>query len=116
MNFQEMSEEEILSIANPMMDNLMDASTEINHEKHIQDFSDRIKAIVTKKYLENVCAEYQSKKGYFKNREFVSLFKRPDSAAIIWRQSFTKVKGDYVAEMVLINVNGEYKVDHVMVF
>lgn len=65
-----------------------------------------------KKYAENI----KRKKVFFKSREFVTLFKRPDSAAIIWKQTFTKVQGDYVAEMVLINVNGEYQVDHVMVF
>jgi len=116
VNFEDMEDDEILMIANPIMDNLMDASTEINHEKHVKHFSDRIKAIVTKEHLEKVCKDYQAKKGYFKNRQFVSLFKRPDSAAIIWKQTFTKAKGDYVAEMVLIYKNGEYLVDHVMVF
>ena len=111
-----MSNEEILSIANPIMDNLMDASTEINHEGHIRDFSERMKNIVTKEYLEKVCKQYQSEKGFFKERKFVSVFKRPDSAAIIWNQTFTKVQGEYVAEMVLINVNGKYLVDHAMVF
>lgn len=116
MNFQEMSDEEILSIANPMMDNLMDASTNIDHPKHVRDFSDRLKAIVTKDNLEHMCNAYQSEKGFFKDRTFVSTFKRPDSVAIVWKQSFTKVEGDYVAEMVLIEVNGNYLVDHVMVF
>jgi hypothetical protein len=116
MNFEEMSKEEILSIANPIMDNLMDASTEINHERHTRDFSERMKNIVTKEYFEKVCSQYQSEKGYFKEREFVSIFKRPDSVAIIWKQNFTKAQGEFVAEMVLINVNGEYRVDHTMVF
>ena len=116
MNFQEMSDEEILSIANPMMDNLMDASTEINHDRHVRDFSDRLKSIVTKDGLEHMCKAYQSEKGFFKDRNVVSVFKRPDSAAIVWKQSFTKVEGEYVAEMVLINSNGRYLVDHVMVF
>ena len=116
MNFQEMSDEEILSIVNPIMDNLMDASTEINHSKHVQDFSERLKAIVTKDNFEHMCKAYQSEKGLFKDRTFVAIFKRSDSVAIVWKQSFTKMGGDYVAEMVLINVDGTYLVDHVMVF
>ena len=116
MNFQEMSEEEILDIANPIMDNLMDASTEINHEKHTRDFSERMKNIVTKEYLEEACKQYQSEKGFFKEREFIAVCKRANSAAIIWKQSFTKAQGEFVAEMVLINVNGKYRVDHAMVF
>ncbi|EGQ7967046.1 hypothetical protein U2G71_004530 [Vibrio vulnificus] len=116
MSFEKMSEDEILSIANPIMDNLMDASTEINHEKHVVDFTDRLKNIVTKEYLQKVCEKYQSEKGYFSTREVVAVFKRPDSAAIIWKQYFTKAKGEFVAEMALVKVGGKYKCDHVMVF
>lgn len=116
MNFKKMTDDEILAIANPIMDNLMDASTEIDHPKHVRDFSDRLKAIVTKDNLESMCKAYQSEKGFFKDRIFVSVFKRPDTVAIVWKQSFTNIEGDYVAEMLLINVNGRYLVDHVMVF
>ncbi|KFJ85700.1 hypothetical protein IJ23_20040 [Vibrio sp. OY15] len=116
MSFEEMSDEEILSIANPIMDNLMEASTEINHEKHVIDFTDRLKNIVTKEYLQKVCEHYQSEKGFFTTREVVAVFKRPNSAAIIWKQYFTKDKGEFVAEMALVKVDGKYKCDHVMVF
>lgn len=111
-----MDDHQILSIANPIMDNLMDASTEIDHPRHVRDFSDRLKRIVTKDYLETVCKDYQSDKGYFENREFIALFKRPQSAAIIWKQTFSKAKGEFVAEMVLVHQDGKFLCDHVMVF
>ena len=116
MNFHEMSDAHILSIATPLMDNLMEASTEINHEKHSRDFTDRMKSIVTKGYLRKVCEEYQAEKGFFSERKPVAVFKRPDSAAIIWKQYFTKAPGEYVAEMVLVEQNGKFLVDHAMVF
>ena len=75
MELARQSDQEILNIANPIMDNLMAASTEIDHERHIADFSDRMKAIVTKEYLEKVCRKYQSEKGYFAKREFVAMFR-----------------------------------------
>ena len=55
-------------------------------------------------------------KGYFSNREHVAVFKRSESAAIIWKQWFTKAQGEFVAEMVLVNQKGKYLVDHAMVF
>ena len=39
MTLESMSDEEIFHIANPIMDILMDASTAIDHERHIQDFT-----------------------------------------------------------------------------
>lgn len=116
MNFEEMSEKEILDIATPIMDNLMDASTNIDHEAHIRNFTDRMQNIVTKEYLRRVCEQYQQEKGFFSDRKFVATFKRPDSVAIIWKQSFTKAKGEFVAEMVLVHQGGEFLCDHVMVF
>lgn len=116
MRFDQMSDQEILDIANPIMDNLMNASTHIDHARHTQDFTDRMRNIVTAGYLDYVCRQYQAEKGYFYERSPVAVFKRPDSAAIVWKQSFTKAPGEFVAEMVLVNQNGRYLVDHAMVF
>jgi len=116
MNFEEMSENEILDIANPIMDNLMQASTDIDHESHTKDFTDRAKAIVTKEHLEKVCKKYQTEKGLFIHREPIAVFRRPDSAAIVWKQYCSKAKGEYVAEIVLVHKEGKFLVDHAMVF
>ncbi len=116
MDFTKMSDEEILNIVEPIMDNLMDASTEINHERHVRDFSDRLKKIVTKEYLESVCKKYQEEKGFFSTKEFVSLFKRPKEVAVVWKQKFTKAEGDFVAELLLFKKDDKFVVDHTMVF
>jgi 2C-methyl-D-erythritol 2,4-cyclodiphosphate synthase len=116
MNFEDMSDAEILDIATPIMDNLMEASTRIDYEAHVRDFSDRMKKVVTKEYLQNVCQQYQAEKGFFAERLLVAVFKRPESAAIVWKQRFTKAKGEFVAEMVLVRQNGRFLCDHAMVF
>lgn len=111
MTLADKSDREILAIADPIMDNLMEGSTEINHEKHTRDFTDRIKRIVTKEYLETVCRKYQAERGYFGRREFVAVFRRPQSVAIVWKQWFTKQAGEYVAELVLVENESGYLVD-----
>ncbi|CAA0093284.1 Uncharacterised protein [Zhongshania aliphaticivorans] len=116
MNFEEMSEQEILEIANPIMDRLMKASTNIDYEGHVQDFNKRMLRIVTRDYLHEVCVKYQAEKGFFAQREPVAVFRRPESAAIIWKQYYTKAPGEHVAEMVLVYEDGRFLVDHAMVF
>lgn len=116
MELASRSDEEILAIANPIMDNLMEGSTEINHAKHTRDFTDRLKAIVTKDHLEKVCRRYQADWGYFSKREFVAVFRRPTSVAVVWRQWCTKRDGEFVAELVLVERESKYLVDHAMVF
>lgn len=115
LNFETISEQQLWGIANPIMDNLMDAS-QLDHARHVRDFTERLKAIVTPDYLQCVCQQYQTEKGYFTTRTPIAIFRRPDSVAFVWKQSFTKAPGEFVAEMVLVHRDGRYWVDHVMVF
>jgi len=116
MNFDKYSDTELWAIADPIMDNLMEGSTEIDHSKHCRDFTQRMLDIVTPEYLAKVCAKYQEEKGFFTTRSPVALFRRPESIAFVWKQHFSKAKGDHVAEMVLVDRDGRFQVDHVMVF
>jgi len=116
MDLSQKSDAEILSVANPIMDNLMDASTKVDHERHTRDFTDRLKSVLPKERLDWICREYQGTKGIFATREFVAVFRRPESVAVVWRQRFTRQPGDFVAEMVLVQQGDRYLVDHVMVF
>lgn len=116
MDLAQKSDTEILKITNLMMDNLMDASTVIDYERHVKDFTDRAKRVLSKEQLQNICEEYQKTKGFFAKREFVTIFRRPESVVVIWKQWFTKHPGEFVAEMIIVQEEGKYKVDHVMVY
>jgi hypothetical protein len=116
MELSQKSDAEIMSVANPIMDNLMDASTKIDYDRHISDFTARLKSVLPKERLEAICRDYQMTKGFFAKRELVAVFRRSESVAVIWKQGFTKQPGEFVAEMVLVQQNGRYLVDHVMVF
>lgn len=111
-----LSDHEALKIATKMMDELMDASIRQDYAAHIQHFSKRAQSILDETQFKVVCEVYQQKYGFFGAREFVSLFRRPESIAFIWRQVYSKVEGEYVAEMVMILEEGKYKVDHAYVF
>ena len=75
-----------------------------------------MKAFVTQEYLQKVCEKYQREKGCFSRREPVAVFRRPGAVAIVWKQWFTKAPGEFVAEMVLIEKDSRFLVDHAMVF
>jgi hypothetical protein len=64
----------------------------------VRDFTERLKSLVTKEYLEKVCLQYQAEKGFFSKRECIAIFRRPASVAIVWKQWFTKQQGEFVAE------------------
>ena len=43
INWLEKSDEAILDIVGPIMDNLIEASSERDYERHVRDFSDQLK-------------------------------------------------------------------------
>jgi len=47
MDFKKLADQEILFITNPIMDSLMDGSALGNHQIHIRDFADRLKAMMS---------------------------------------------------------------------
>lgn len=116
MDLSKASDAEILAVATPIMDNLMDASTAIDYDRHVRDFTDRARSVLSRESLQSICEHYQGTKGFFAKREFVAAFRRPDSVAVVWRQWFTEQPGEFVAELVLVQKDDKYLVDHVMVF
>lgn len=116
LSFDQLTDTELLNIANQMMDSLMQASIEKDYAKHIQYFSQRAKSTLDETQFKIVCGVYQEKMGIFTEREFVKLFRRPESVAVIWTQKYSQVKGEYVAEMVMLIEDDQYRVDHAFVF
>ena len=88
MDLATKSDAEILTITDPIMDNLLEASTAIDHVCHVRDFTDRLNAIVTKEYPREVCRQYQGEKGFFAARALVAIFRRPHSIAIVRKQQW----------------------------
>ncbi len=116
MELSSRSDADILVVAEPIMDNLMEGSTRIDHAQHTRDFSTRMKAIVTPEHLKSVCRRYQAEWGVFTEREVAAIFRRPESVVIIWKQRCSQVEGEKVAEIELIEEDGAIKVGHALVF
>ena len=116
MDLSRKTDAEIWAVAEPLMDNLMEASTAIDHVRHTRDFTARLAAIVTPEHLREVCERYQSKWGTFTRRERVAVFRREKSVACIWKQWLSNTDDEFVAEMVLIDDGGKTRIDHVVFF
>ena len=105
------TDEEVRKIATPIMDNLMEGSTEINWEKHTRDHTERVKKIITKEELERQCKDYQSKFGIFTDREFLGVTRHQDYINVIWKQKMSKSPNEYTAILSLVQEGGRYLVD-----
>ena len=98
------------------MDNLMDGSNEIDHAKHVRDFTERLKELVSEQGLERMCTDFQTRFGQFTHREVVGIFRRRSSVAVVWRQHASDTDDEFVADIVVVEKDGRYLVDHALVY
>ena len=97
INWLEKSDKAIMDIVDPIMDNLIQASSDSDHERHVRDFSDQLKAIVTEDNFREQCKGYQETLGFFSKRELVGIFRKEKNVRVFWRQWYTKSQDEFVA-------------------
>ena len=110
--FDGKSDAELLVIFEPMMDNCLAGFSDIDHAQHVRDFTDRPAAIVKRENLEAQCTNYQPQLGVFRRREFVCLFRRDASVAVVWRQFFTKSDDEFVNQANFVFREERVMIDH----
>ena len=116
MQLAHCSDSQILKVIEPIMDNMLEGSTQIDHARHVRDFTPRLKVIVTEDNLSRQCEDYQNKLGYFKKRELVAIFRRSHSIAAIWRLWYTKSDDEYVCEAMFVERDNKILIEHFMIF
>ena len=105
------SDEEIMKIATPIMDNLMEASTEIDYEKHLLNHTERAKKTLTREQLEEMCKSYQAKFGVFTERELMGIARHHNYINVVWKQKMSKTEDEFLAIMCLVQEGKRYLVD-----
>lgn len=116
MTLAQKADDEILAVIEPLIDNMLAGSTQIDHAKHVRDYTDRLKVIVTEENLSRQCADYQAELGQFERRSFVALFRRKHSVAATWRLFFTRSDDEFVLEAMFVMRDGRLQIDHCMIF
>ena len=113
MKFTDMKEEAILSIVEPLMDNCLNGSNEDDHARHVRDFTDRMRRIVTPENLERQLS--QNPRAFFTSREFVYLFRRRDSIGVVWKQYMSSSSDEFMNQAIFVEQDNKILIDHCMV-
>lgn len=113
MSFMMMNDEDILQVAEALMDNCLEGSNENNHAKHTRDFTDRLKHIVTP---ENLAKQLSHEpRGYFTKRHFLHLFRRSNSIGIVWKQYISTTDDELINQAIFVEREHHILIDHCMI-
>ena len=110
MDFSKLTDNEILDIANPLLENIIEATEEADYEKLSKDFTKRLKSIVTKETFEKQLSD--NVLGKFGKRELLGIIHKKHSIFVVWKQWFVESDDEFLAEIVIVHKDGRYLVDH----
>jgi len=111
MNFSNESDAEILAYADPFLDNIIEASNELDYARFTRDLSRGFKSAFSEKEFveqQQLCLDKFGK--ISKKREFIRCIRRQQSVSVLWVTAFEKLEGEVLAAMQLDEEDGEMKV------
>ena len=111
MNFSNKSDAEILAYAEPFLDNIIEASNELDYVRFSRNLSDSFKnAFTEQEFIAQQAACLEKFGKISKNREFIRCIRRQQSVSVLWVSAFEKLDGEVLAAMQLDEEDGEMKV------
>lgn len=108
MEILKMSEEEIVKIANPIWDNLVEGSNSINYSVFSKDFSKKMLDAVPKEELER--QRRDDLDVISKERTFLGTLRKNSSVTILWKLTSATDKNEHLAKLTLGEEEGKIKI------
>ncbi len=110
MNITELSDEEILAIADPWWDELVKYSNNRNYGGFIRNFSRKFREAANEMEIGKQFARSQLTHNLRKERDFLGIIRRGEHVTVLYRQTNEKLPGEWLGRLVLGYEDGEPKI------
>ena len=116
MSLLDKTDEELLKIAQPMWDNLIHCSNKQDYFGFTQNFSARMLFGANEIELAKQWANNDVITSLTEEREFLGCLRRDEHVTVLFKQTSTKVPGDYLGRLVLGDEDGDIKIFGATIF
>lgn len=111
MSCLELDDNDILKVANPMMDDIIRGLARRDYSLHSCHFSVDLKSLGSPELFLEQCDRYESDWGSPGERVLACIFRKPKSFTLVWDQQFSRAEGQVMAVMTVALKGGRYFVD-----
>ncbi|ASJ72968.1 hypothetical protein [Granulosicoccus antarcticus] len=111
MSCLELTDAEIVKIAEPMMDDIMLGVSRRDYKHHSTNFSVVLKSRLTPEVFLAACDQRETDWGLPGDRELRCLFRKHKSFTLVWVQHYTRTDEQVVAMTTIALKGGRYFVD-----
>ncbi len=101
MNIIDMTDEEILAVANPFWDDLVKYSNNKNYGGFTRNFSSAMKLAANEVEIGKQFAKSELTKNLSKEREYLGMIRRGEHVTVLYKQTNDKLEGEWLGRLVL---------------
>ena len=110
MNIIELSDEDILKVANPYWDDLVKYSNNKNYGAFTRHFAHDMKLAANEVEIGKQFAKSELTKNLSKEREYLGMIRRGEHVTVLFKQTNEKKKGEWLGRLVLGFEQDEIKI------
>lgn len=114
MSCLDLDDNDILKVANPMMDDIIRGLARRDHALHTCHFSVHLKSLGSPESFLEDCDRYETSWGRPGQRELVSIFRKAKSFSLVWNQDFSNTDDQVMAVQTIALKGGRYFVDNLI--
>lgn len=116
MNIIELADEDILKVANPYWDDLVKYSNNKNYGAFTRNFAHDMKLAANEVEIGKQFAKSQLTKNLSKEREYLGIIRRGEHVSVLFKQTNTEMKGEWLGRLVLGFEKEEIKIFGATIF
>ena len=111
MAIQDLTNEEILKISEPILDNIIEGARASNYEKFSRDFHSGFAQMIDAAEFAKQQSLMVNKYGLIaQDREFIRCLRNDHCVMVLWVGKFDKLKGEILTGLNLREIDNEIKV------
>ncbi|NND89725.1 MAG: hypothetical protein HKN42_02590 [Granulosicoccus sp.] len=112
MSCLDLSDAEIVKIAEPMMEDVILGVSRRDYKLHSTQFSVDLKSLITHDEFLQACDQREADWGLPGSRELVTIFRKHKSFTVIWNQQYTRTDEQIMVLVTIALKGGRYFVDY----
>ena len=100
-NIVDQSDAQIIALAEPVLQNLLDGSHELNYEKFSRDFSHGMKTVMPRDMFMEQSIGIQHVRGKCVARKALGVLRKNQTALVVWSAQYEKTADDMLIQLKL---------------
>ena len=102
------TDREVRAIADPLLDNILDAMKKKNYDQYSRGFDDTMREAVTEAVFLKSIRQLQSHFGTYQSRTYLGFLKKGEMTAVLWKAVFDETPDDVLIRLVVSKRAGRY--------